>query len=471
MATTGIVSNEAGGGSPRLKLSFPRASVKGAGGALAASLTEEGSCVSGGASPRRSAWRFESIGEGEGEAYLTGPGFEGRSLDSCSGVEDGFPLLLAASKALDFLNREGILPRGIVSSGMLFGGGGEVLVLPASAVARALAARSPESRAAAAARLVHPRSSGPEADASFLLAQAAYRLAAGAHPYPREAAESGSSAPPSPPAMPIALMAPRLDPEIAALIDRTLADPSSVPLPRWRAALDLASARGWLRELGSEEEAELAKRRDAALESARRKDAASSFFRRRGLLIAGIAAGLALVALFVASMAGRKAGLPDLSGLSPMQVARTYYAALDSLDIETLEVAADKVARKEDDNMAVNLTVLSKTRIAYESKDPLVRASKWIEEGKPKLEQTAMLYGVTGLELKDEGAAPSKGIGGTYRVGATYSLWFVEKSGPELDAYSVPVESRRSDELVLRKTEAGWKIVGLTRSVEQAASP
>jgi hypothetical protein len=444
MSTTGIIRSEAAG-------------------AMAASLTEEGSLVARGAS-RREAWRFESLGEGESEALLIGPGFEGASLDSGALVEDGMPLLLAAAKALDLLNREGCLPRGIVSSGILVGPGGEVLVLPAVAVARALSARGPEVRAAAAARLVHPRSDGPEADASFLLAQAAYRFAAGAHPYPREAAESGSSAPPSPPVLAAALAAPLLDPALAAMIDEALADPKAVPLSRWRATLDEASGRGWLRVIGPGEEAELARRRAAALEAARRKGAAASFMRRRGALIGGVAAALALIGLFATSMIGRRADLPNLSGLSPIQVAQAYYRAIDSLDLETMEVAAEKKARKEDDNMAVNLTVLMKTRIAYEAKDPMVKASGWLAAGKPRLGQTDMLFGVTGLELEEAGGDGSDQVGATRSIRASYSLWFVEKSGTDLDAYSVPVEDKRIDELELEKTKAGWKIVALERS-------
>jgi hypothetical protein len=467
MGITGIIGIEGRGGGAGLRLSFPRASVKGAGGALSSCLTEEGSLVSGGEAPRCFPWRFESLGEEADEAFLLGPAFVGRSLDSCEGIEDGLPLLAAAARALDRLSREGRLPRGLVSSGILVGSGGEVLVLPASAASRALAARGPEVRAAAAARLIHPRSEGPEADASFLLAQAAYRLAAGAHPYPREAAEAGSSAPHSPPALPLALAAPRLDRELASLVDEALADPGAASLGRWLSVLGKAAERGWLRELEPEEEKELAGRKAAAIEAARRKEAASSFLRRRGALIAGIAAAAVLAGLFASSMLGRKAGMPDLSGLSPLQVAQAYYRAIDSLDMETLEVAADKKARKEDDNIAVNITILQKTRIAYESGDPLVKASAWLEKGKPALDPTALLFGVTGLELRDEGGS-SIGLGATREIRARYSLWYIEKS--DTDAAPVPTEDRRIDELTLQKAKEGWKIVDIRRSAAPRAT-
>lgn len=462
-----IVKAEGAGGASRLSLSFPRASVRGAGGALAASLSEEGSLVSGGT--RCAAWSFESIAEGEGEALLVGPGFEGASLDSAKGAEDGLPLLLAAARAFELLSRESRLPRRIVSSGVLVGSGGDVLVLPAQAVARALAARGPGERAAAVARLSRPGSDGPEADASFLLAQAAYRFATGSNPYPREAAEVGGSAPPSPPVLSAALAAPRLDPELAALIDEALSRPGSVPLLRWRSTLDAAAGRGWMRQLGAEEEAELARRRVQVEETARRKDRASTFLRVRGGLMAGIAAAIVAIVLFAGSIVRARNDGPDLSGRTPRQVAQAYYLALDELDLETMEAATDKKAlkgqdaAKTDENLATNVLVLSKTRIAYEQKDGLVRAAKWVAAGKPQIGQTDMLFGVTGLDLEDDGSVPSEAIGSTYAVRARYSLWFIEKRGEDMNAYSVPVEDKRLDDLVLKRTEKGWKIVELTR--------
>jgi len=446
-----------------VSLVFPASSIKGASGAIAAALSEEGSLVSGAA--RRRPWSFESIEEGGGETSLTGPGFSGRSLDSARGVEDGLGLLLEAAKALEYLSREGGLKRGVSSTGILVGPEGEVLVLPAQSVARALSARSPQERSAAAARLVHPRSESAEADAAFLLAQAAYRFASGTAPFPREAAEAGSSAPPSPPVLAAALAAPALDPALVSVIDRTFADPGSLPLIEWRKELDEAARHGWLRVLRPEEEAEIGREKAARLEKAAKKEALSTFMRKRGALVGGIAGGLALAALVVVSTIQARNDGPSMIGRSPIQVAEAYYQGLSGLDIETLEAAGDPKAKEisADSTMVTNLFILTKTRLAYEGIDTLARAGDWLAAGRPPLDSGKMLFGVTGLELKEESASPSSESGSSRSIRALYSLWYMERSGDEIGAELAVIEEKREDDLRLELTKKGWRIVGLER--------
>jgi hypothetical protein len=452
-----IIENDESG----ISLVFPRSSIKGMAGAMAASLTEEGSRVS--ASLRREEWRFESIEDKGEETHLRGPRFVGRSLDSAESLEDGMQLLRSAARALEFLSREGHLQRGLVSTGILIGPEGDVLVLPAGPVARALAAQRPDVRAAAAARLVHPRSTSAEADAVFLLAQAAYRFASGSAPYPREAADASSSAPPSPPVLGAKLAAPRLNPELASLIDRSLAEPASVSLLEWRVALDEAAERGWLRHLSPDEGTELARLREEAVQKARRKDAVSTFFRKYGLMLGGIAAGAALLAVITVSTIRARNDGPDLSALSPRQVVEAYYHALDSLDIETLEAAADKKAAAADSTIVTNLYILTRTRLAYEGIDSMVSASKWKAAGMRPLNEGEILFGVTDLVLKEDVSASSEELGSRRSISASYSLWYIERDEGEWGTSAKVVEDKRVDDLVLEKTKKGWRIVELTR--------
>lgn len=446
-----------------VSLVFPSSSLKGAGGAVAAALSEEGSLVSGGSS--RKPWNFESIEERGGETSLTGPAFDGRSLDSAHGLEDGMNLVLEAAKALEFLSREGRLARGVVSTALLIGRGGDVLVLPAQAVARALSARSAQDRAAAAARLTHPRSQSAEADAAFLLAQAAYRFASGTPPFPREASEAGSSAPPSPPVLSAALAAPRLDPGLVSIIDRTFADPESVPLIEWRSALDQASRHGWLRDLRPEEEAEIERAKAEILRKTRRKESVSTFFRKRGAVVGGIAAAAAILALVLVSTVQARKNGPSMAGLSPRNVAQAYYRALSGLDVETLEAAGDPKDKEiaADSTMVTNLFILTRTRIAYEGVDALVPASDWLASGRPSLQEGAILFGVTGLELDEESSNPPSELGSSYAIRAKYSLWYMERDGDGIDAKLAVFEEKRVDDLRLELRKKGWRIVELSR--------
>ncbi len=452
-----VIENDESG----ISLVFPRSSIKGMAGAMAASLTEEGSRVS--ASLHREVWRFESIEDRGDTTRLSGPRFEGRLLDSAGSLEEGLDLVRSAARALEFLSREGHLQRGLVSTGILIGQDGGVLVLPAGPVARALAAAGPEERAAAAARLVHPRSTSAESDAVFLLAQAAYKFASGRAPYPREAAEVSSSAPPTPPVLSAKLAAPRLKPELVSLIDRSLAEPASVNLLEWRVALDEAAERGWLRNLTPDEGTELARLREETIQKAQRKDAVSTFFRKYGLMLGGIAVGAALLALITVSTIRARNDGPNLSSFSPRQVVEAYYRALDSLDIETLEAAADKKAAATDSTIVTNLYILTRTRLAYEGIDSMVSASKWKAAGMRTLNDGEILFGVTDLALKVKSPPSSEELGSRCSISASYSLWYQERDEGAWGTAPKIVEDKRVDELVLEKTKKGWKIVELTR--------
>ena len=457
-------------GRPKLAIRFPAAAVKGAGLALAAAMAEEGRLVSGEAS---TPWRFESIVQDEEGALLVGPdpvgladaveeGARAESLDEAKSLEAGLTRILSLARALTLLKGEGRLPRGIVSSAVLFAKGRDesILLLPPAATARALTASGVRSRSAAVARLSSPRSTGPEADASFLLALAAYRFATGKSAFERESGEPSGVAGPVPGSTTIALAAPRLHPGLAAIVDRALADPGSAPLSEWLECLETAREAGWTREIPPEEMSALARRREAAEAQARSRKRREDFFRRRGALVVGLAAVVVVLALIAGDMLRAQKDKPDFSGLSPRELVRRYYLAVDTIDLDSLEACGDKKAIKNDEDTLINLTVLTKTRTAYEGKSPVVRAESWVASGKPQLAPDAFLYGIDDLAITEE-----SGYGGDRAVfKAEYSLWYLDKpdSAP-LDAASVPTESRRSDILTLERGKRGWRIVDLER--------
>jgi hypothetical protein len=459
------------GGARMLALRFSATGAKGAGPALTAAMAEEGRLVAGGASV---PWRFESTVEDGDSILLVGPepvGFgdataeaaHATSLDDSKDMETGLSRLLVLTRALFALQAEGLLPRGIVSSSILFSDdGAAILVLPPNAAARALTASGAPARSAAFARLSSPRSDGPEADASFLLALAAYRIATGKHAFEREAGEPSSVAGSTPSGAPAVLAAPRLDRGLAALVDKALADPARAALGEWLSVLGSASSSGWIRELPPEEEAELSRRREAAEAGERSRRRRADFLRKRGgVLVASTVAILAL-ALVAGDMLRAERDKPDYSRLAPRELVRRYYLAVDGLDLDSLEACGDGKAIKDDRDMLINLVVITKTRTAYEGKSPVVRALDWAAAGKPELAPTYFLYGITGLSISDEGG---NGANRAF-LRADYSLWSLDRpdSAP-VGAASIPTESRRSDTLTLDRGRKGWRIVALERRI------
>jgi hypothetical protein len=462
-----IVSRRSVDGCFKLAIRFPRAALRGAGAAMSSALTEEGRLV-----PERGSsvpWRFESVLQDEEGALILGPDFLGRSLDEARGIEEGMPLLLRVARALAALAADSTLPRGIVSSGLLVSDRGDVLALPPNAIAKALSASGAESRAAAVARVKSPLSTGSEADASFLLAQATYRIASGKNPFEREAGEAGGTAGTGQGRVPTGLAAPQLDLRLAGLVDRTLADPTSVRLSEWLAALE-AAAEAWKRELSSAEAAELGERRVAfeagALAAARR----ATFFRKKGgILIAAAVAAVAL-ALIGGDIARADRDKPNFSILAPRELARRYYQAVDALDIESLEACGDKKVIKIDEDYMTNLFVITKSRIAYEGKSPVVRAADWVAAGRPALDSNDLLYGIAALSLS---GAESYADKASVSIRAEYDFWIVDrKEDPSADpikALPGPILEKRVDELRLVKVgkgKKGWQITGLDRRVQ-----
>jgi len=453
-------------GADRLALRFPAGALKGAGATLSAAMGEEGWLVDGTAV---TPWRFESIVQEGDAAFLVGPNASGvdtvASLDDPVGIEAGFPRLLALAQALSVLQAEGRLPRGIVSSGILFAEDGALLVMPPIAVAKALSARGEQARTAVVARLTSPRSSSAEGDVSFLLAQASYRFAAGKGPFERDAADPRGVASAAPVAIATGLAAPRLDPNLTALVDRALADPEGVPLRAWVAALAAARAAGWQRELPPAEEAEVVRRRDAleARTAAQRRRA--DFLRRRGGILIAVAAALVVLAFVAADMIRAQKDKPDFSQLSPRELVQRYYQAIDGLDLESLEACGSAKALKNDQNYLLNLVVITRTRTAYERKSPIVRAADWLASGKAALASGDLLYGIVDLSLSG-GEAWMKAD--KLAIHVEYTFWSLgrkdDASGDPGASLSFPLEEKRVDELQLeRGKKGGWQIVGLDR--------
>jgi hypothetical protein len=451
-------------GSVKLALRLPAGALKGAGSVLAAAMSEEGRLVPPGAEESR-PWNFETLVQDESGALLVGPSFDGGSLDEAKGLADGMPLLLLVARALRKLSDASLLPRALVSPGLLASASGEVLLLPPLATAKSLASSGAEARARAAARLSSSLSNGPEADASFTLAQAAYRLAIGSGAFEEMAAEPGTVAVPSHRAIAASLAAPSLDHGLAAAIDGALADPRRVSLGAWVAALEAAAGRGWEREISVEEAGELDRRRDLALAEDRSRRKRASFWRRRGGLVVAVAVAVVAIGLVAGDILRAQNDKPDYSWLTPRELVQRYYLSIDDLDSESLESCADKKSAKADSSYVSNITVLTKTRTAYEGKSPLLRAVDWVAAGKPAIKETDFLYGIAGLSIS--GPEPSAGAGDVVRYRAEYSFWFLDK--PESagsDSRNVPTEQRRTDLLTLERGEkGGWRIVGLERSM------
>jgi len=468
-----IVSRRSEGGLDKLALRFPSGSLKGAGSYLAQALTEEGRLFHLATGPADSVfhsapWRFENLVQEEEAGLLLGPDFpDFRSLDEAGSLEEGMGLLTTLVRGLETLAADKALPRGIVSAGILFSlDGRQLLVLPPQIAAKALAAAGAAARATAVARLTSPHADTAEADASFLIAQAAYFFATGQCAYGPAAEEPGSMAPACPSAVAAVLTAPRLDAALATLIDKALCDPRKVSLGEWGHALEKASVQGWSRVVSAEEAAELERRRASAEAEARAKKKRADFWRKRGGIVAAVAIAVAVIGFVGGDMMRAQRDKPNFSSLPVSELVAQYYKAIDDIDLDSLEACGKNQASKADYDYLMNVMVLSKTRMAYEGKSPIVNAAKWVSAGEPKLDSTAFLYGIAGLSIvKEESQGSDSAL---YR--ATYSFWSMDHkedaSGDSDKTAASPLEEKRIDLITLERSPKwkGWRITKLDRT-------
>jgi hypothetical protein len=456
----------------RLGIRIPRSAWKAAGHSASAAIWQKGILVSQG---QVSEWIADDLRQVDDGIVCLGPGFDGLSLEELlhSGLDETTMIQRLASvvRAMNKLDQEGHLPSGIQGAGILVSADSEVLVLPPALVSRA------------ATRGRSGKGYTPEADPAI----AASAMLAGILrciflPRPAESIKHPSAAAMAgghgdtidtragEPFVPLGLIAPRLDPGLAALADRGMNQESATPtLADWVSAFEEAAGHGYFRELSAEQLARIELQRQSAETRANKKIARRRFVARRGSLLTAL--GITAVAIVALAVFDRPPPGPDLSALGPEAIVQTYYEAISSLDLALLEACLDGKTGRDDKSLLTNLTVVMKMRQAYSPDAPYLSAGDWLAAGSPALAEGIFMFGITGLEIRNlaEQAAtqPSVGTSTAVQLGsamesrfeARYTLWTTE-SNEEL-MRGVP--AHRKDRLTLAEGRSGWKIIAIER--------
>jgi hypothetical protein len=138
---------------------------------------------------------------------------------------------------------------------------------------------------------------------------------------------------------------------------------------------------------------------EAYLASREKRVKKKRFLRKRGnILIASAAAFAAIIAVLVSILSNVLAP-PATVGLPPEEMIALYYQSQNSLDSELLGDCLDRGVKSDAENMVTYLFVTSRTRLAYEQNDGLVMAQEWLDQGKPEVDPTSMIYGITNLDI------------------------------------------------------------------------
>jgi hypothetical protein len=199
------------------------------------------------------------------------------------------------------------------------------------------------------------------------------------------------------------------------------------------------------------------------------------FVIRNTAIIAGVAAVLLIVGLFVNSMIASRRGLPTTGGMESRQVVETYYGAFGALDHTLMEACVINKAGKGDIDMVTRYFVTSRVRQAYEYGNvTFMSARDWFASGSPPT--GAQIFGVTDLGITR--------LGGTefddeIRYRTEYILWvsgvqeagdadpegIVAEPGPgePVADFVPPLGYAFTDDLTLTRHKGNWRISAIDR--------
>jgi hypothetical protein len=425
---------------------------------------------------------------GKGVMVVQGPGFPGESLDSLlrnSGRrEDAFDAVRFWLDALRSIEEPDVFFPGAAGVMVVMESAegfprGTVLFPPERLMKRCIEADG-DRESAASQQWYHPDLHGDERTA-FSAGIMLYAVFSGSLPFVRDDGDTLRQDMREGFFMPPELAVPGLDAETAALINGALLSvkkiaegkkrpPPSVIADRIGKAGDFSAA-SLIKNLSPEELGKIENEREQYKKTRGLVVKTRRFVVRNTAIITGCAAALAALVLGVISYVKHLDDMPNTIGMTPTQVAETYYDAFGDLDHTLMEACVIKKAGKGDVDMVVNLYVISKMRQAYESIEAAVPAQTWLDAGSPETDLT--IFGVTDLKLT---AIETGETDGEVRMKADYTLWMPysmaggeEELPPANEVMSEnprpipPVSFMYSDDLKLTLHKDAWRISEIER--------
>ncbi len=139
----------------------------------------------------------------------------------------------------------------------------------------------------------------------------------------------------------------------------------------------------------------------AFIEKTEKGAARTRFWRVKGTIIIVSLIAIACVLGFGIPYVKSFFDPPYTQMMQPEEMIVSFYEAQNSLNVEMLSDPF-KGAKPPQETEVVNLFVTTRMRYATESFDPVVRADSWVDNGKPAVKQTSIIYGVDDLEITKE---------------------------------------------------------------------
>ena len=274
--------------------------------------------------------------------------------------------------------------------------------------------------------------------------------------------------------LPPNLALPVLDPEMSGLICRLIGKKSlkgeSAKRPAPNEIMEFIGSSAsisrqvssWLRTLDNNEITKINTEKARYIKKNALTVKTRRFVTRNKIIITTSVVVLVIIAFIVRDII--KSRSADITkGMSPVEVAETYYNAFGELDHALMEKCVRGKAGKEDIDMAVNFFVITRVRQAYEVySDSFIPVQKWLDEGSPATDK--VVFGITDLKISGFSVNENNAS-----LTAEYSLWM-----PDYD-YENSVQTILSnsykDKLDLILIKGSWRIESIKRELQLARRP
>ena len=360
-------------------------------------------------------WPIERFIDLDGEMVAVGPWIEGcKPFESEPLSPEVIDRLLPVIRILESLN----FPlEGFDSRAVRWLPGGGVLLFPPKLTAL-MAELSQDSQV-----WVHPDRKGMDSW-SFSLGVMAWRALTDSDPFAGERGESRRERIRSGILPPMTALIPGISEEAESFIRRALTkSENKIPtLDEWESFIKRWQQEGVISSLSDTEFQQIKARAMGKAAGIEKKLKIRRWMRKSGWkLLTGIAVTAGVLAF--ASAPIRKAlEAPVTAGMSAMEVAETYYNAINEMDAETMDDCLGKKAGKDDLRMVNAIYVTAKMRQGYEGITPPPMAEEWIKNGKPELPDGLWPWGISNLKLKQLSEE---------QIEARYLLWVPPEGGTE----------------------------------------
>lgn len=420
---------------------------------------EEGFVVNG---EEVKPWRLAGLKAEAGHYYLYGSAFKGYALaevfkaDTTSALADISKLALS----LQTLVKNGVKYLEILPDTIYFLKDGSVLFLPPTIFKR-IRSLLPENDPA---HLTYLKLNNPYArDLTQGLAQSlvvlAYKILTKRYPFEAKTQEElktkiRNSYPLHP-----RLLVPQLKQEVADRIAAFFKGRETLlfNLKNWPPLLANWLTTGIHQKTSSKERAALKRAKEKELKAIKGRLELALFWEKHGRrILTRSLVGLATVALAIVILV--TVLRPRLTkGLSPLEVVKTYYHCLNSLEVDLLRDCLIDGAGQEELSRAEWMYVTTRQMYAYEQKVYRIPADFWEKQGRKPVTEPYFIDGVAGLELAQLVSEPEP------EFKATYERWLYQPSGP---FSSGQMAYHCEDRLVLKKIDSAWAIYRITRLKE-----